>query len=100
MPISKLFPSEFNGEMKKTRETLERVPEDKGDFGGRHDGILASRCSLLAVSAEKLIELPDHVDWIAREPRLGRDDRPTLLNALQSAIGRRGRDGAWEVARV
>ena len=32
MAISELFLSEFDAEMKKTRETLERVPEDKGDF--------------------------------------------------------------------
>jgi uncharacterized damage-inducible protein DinB len=32
MSISELFLSEFNEEMKKTRATLERVPEDKGDF--------------------------------------------------------------------
>lgn len=32
MSISELFLSEFNAEINKTRETLERVPEDKGDF--------------------------------------------------------------------
>ncbi len=32
MSISELFLSEFNEEMKKTRATLERVPEDKGEF--------------------------------------------------------------------
>ena len=32
MPISELLLSEFDEEMKKTRATLERVPEDKKDF--------------------------------------------------------------------
>lgn len=32
MPISELLLSEFDAEMKKTRETLERVPMDKMDF--------------------------------------------------------------------
>jgi uncharacterized damage-inducible protein DinB len=32
MSISELFLSEFNAEINKTRETLERVPEDKGEF--------------------------------------------------------------------
>jgi uncharacterized damage-inducible protein DinB len=32
MPISELLLSEFDAEMKKTRATLERVPEDKKDF--------------------------------------------------------------------
>lgn len=32
MPISELLLSEFDEEMKKTRTTLERVPEDKKDF--------------------------------------------------------------------
>ena len=32
MSISELLLSEFDAEMKKTRETLERVPFDKGDF--------------------------------------------------------------------
>lgn len=32
MPISELLLTEFDEEMKKTRATLERVPEDKKDF--------------------------------------------------------------------
>jgi uncharacterized damage-inducible protein DinB len=32
MPISELLLSEFDAEMKMTRTTLERVPEDKKDF--------------------------------------------------------------------
>jgi uncharacterized damage-inducible protein DinB len=32
MPISELLLTEFDVEMKKTRTTLERVPEDKKDF--------------------------------------------------------------------
>ena len=32
MPISELLLSEFDEEMKKTRTTLERIPEDKKDF--------------------------------------------------------------------
>jgi hypothetical protein len=32
MPISQLLLLEFDEEMKKTRTTLERVPEDKKDF--------------------------------------------------------------------
>jgi len=32
MPISDLLLSEFDAEIKKTRTTLERVPEDKKDF--------------------------------------------------------------------
>ncbi|MGA3089832.1 MAG: DinB family protein [Terriglobales bacterium] len=32
MPFSELLLTEFDAEIKKTRETLERVPEDKKDF--------------------------------------------------------------------
>ncbi len=32
MPISELLLPEFDEEMKKTRTTLERIPEDKKDF--------------------------------------------------------------------
>jgi len=40
-------------------------------LGGRHDGVLAA------------FNLPDDLNRIAREPGIGRDDRPSFFDALR-----------------
>jgi uncharacterized damage-inducible protein DinB len=53
MSISELFLSEFDEEMKKTRETLEHVPEDKKDFAPHPKSMPLKRL------APHVAELPD-----------------------------------------
>jgi len=49
----------------------EAGPINLRPFGGRHDGVLAA------------FNLPDDLNRIAREPGIGRDDRPSFFDALR-----------------
>jgi uncharacterized damage-inducible protein DinB len=64
MTISELFLSEFDEEMKKTRETLERVPEDKKDFTPHPKSMPLKRL------APHVAELPDFGLSILTTPEL------------------------------
>jgi uncharacterized damage-inducible protein DinB len=64
MAISELLLSEFDEEMKKTRATLERVPEDKKDFTPHPKSMTLKRL------APHVAELPDFGLSILTTPEL------------------------------
>ena len=64
MPISELLLVEFDEEIKKTRETLERVPEDKKDFTPH------PKSMPLGKLAPHVAELPDFGLSILTTPEL------------------------------
>jgi uncharacterized damage-inducible protein DinB len=74
MPISELLLTEFDEEIKKTRETLERVPEDKKEFTPHAKSMPLNRL------APHIAELPDFGLSILTTPELdfGKSDYKPL----------------------
>ena len=64
MSISELFLTEFDEEIKKTRQTLERVPEDKKDFTPHPKSMTLKKL------APHVAELPDFGLSILTTPEL------------------------------
>ena len=64
MPIRDLLLLEFDGEMNKTRTTLERVPEDKQDF------VPHAKSMPLARLAAHVAQLPDFGVVVLTTPEL------------------------------
>jgi uncharacterized damage-inducible protein DinB len=87
MPISDLLLTEFDAEMKKTRETLERVPMDKKDFAPHPKsmplGKLAPHVAELAGFGFTVLTTPDFdFSTGGGSKRLAFDSTEQLVKAL------------------
>ena len=106
MEIREMFLPEFDTEMKKTRATLERVPEGKADFKPHEKsmalGKLAAHVAQLPEFAIMIAELPE-LDFSKSSMKpLVMESRKQLLDAFdaysakaQAAIGKLS-DEEWQ----
>jgi uncharacterized damage-inducible protein DinB len=106
MEIHEMLLPEFDTEMKKTRTTLERVPEDKTEYKP-HDksmafGRLAAHVAQLPEFASRIIDLPS-LDFSNSDMKpLVMESRPQLLAAFDAAAKQarasieRASDAEWQ----
>lgn len=92
MQIRELLLPEFDEEMKKTRETLARVPEDKGDFKP-HDksaplGKLAAHTAQLPEFAICIVETPSYDFGNSDRKPLVMESRQQLLAAFDDLVAK------------
>ena len=100
MEIREMFLPEFDTEMKKTRATLERVPEGKQDFKPHEKsmalGKLAAHVAQLPEFAVMIAELPE-LDFSKSSMKpLVMDSRQQLLDAFDVNIAK----ARAEIAKV
>ncbi len=92
MEIREILLPEFDQEMKKTREFLERVPEDKPDYKPHEKsmalGRLAAHIAQLPEFAVRIVELPN-LDFSTSDMKpLVMESRQQLLGASDSIVQR------------
>lgn len=92
MSISELLLSEFDVEMKKTRTTLERVPEDKKEFAPHPKSMplskLAPHVAELAAFGLSILTTPELDFSKGSSKRLPLDSSDQLLSAFDEGAAK------------